>query len=852
MNANSSNYDTLVSQCDKEPIHMLGRVQSHGVLLAAGSDGELLFVSANAFHVFQIEQEDISGKTVWQLLGKELSHAARGAYHQALITGKPHRIVNVTLPFMASAHDISIHDSSDVIILEFEPHIENDGMDNFLLAMMNQFNQSDDVETLYEQLVEGVRLFTHYDRVMLYRFDHDGSGEVVAESKEKELPPFLGLKYPASDIPKQARALYKKNLIRVISDVHAPDHKLVVLDSKRDKLDLSFSRIRSVSEVHIQYLKNMGVGASMSISIIVEGELWGLIACHHNSARMLSGKMLEQLELFAEFFSLELNKRLVVERIAISEKANMAYTKVIGNVSPSVSIPQMVIERYDFFKSLIDIDGIGCSFNGEYRHRGKSLGSKKINHLLNFLKGNTDKQIYATDKLESLDPSLRDNNVSGVLAIQVSSHPVDYILLFRKAVVQEVRWAGNPDKSVVSNGDVKLTPRSSFEQWIVSHDDQSLAWSVLDVERAKAIRTGIMDLTIQHLHEKESIQKEAKERLQLLIGELNHRVRNILNLVNAIVSQTSHDKTDIGLFVESLSARISALALGHDQLTHSSWKSISFRTLLWNELRAYMINESVFRIEGPDINISAYGVTPVVLVFHELITNAAKYGALSASSSDGTVSVTWWLDDQGNLTIEWVEKGGPPITELGPDGFGMTIIRSVIPHELGGETDIMALTTGVKAVFKIPHKHVEYDEAKANLSNDTDTSDNDKNADNAAQEKDRYFEKACIVEDNLLISMDLQKKLKSVGIPNASIFGSVSAARVGIQKERPDIIFLDMHLGSENTIQLATELLEHSTPFLFITGYGAELEIPESLSSIHVLSKPVNIKTLENVLAELK
>lgn len=850
MTAHSSNYDNLVSQCDKEPIHLLGRVQSHGVLLAASTDGELLFVSANAFNIFQMEQDDVSAKTVWELLGNSLSHAARGAYHQALITGKPHRLVNVSLPFLASAQDISIHDSSDVIIFEFEPHVDSDGMDNFLLAMMNQFSQSQDVATLYEHLVEGVRLFTHFDRVMLYRFDNDGSGEVVAESKESELPPFFGLKYPASDIPKQARALYKKNLIRVISDVHSSAHELVALSTKQRELDLSFSRLRSVSEVHIQYLKNMGVGASMSISVIVEGELWGLIACHHNSAHRLSGKMLEQLELFAEFFSLELNKRLVVERIAISEKANTAYTKVISNVSNSVSIPQMVNERYDFFKSLIDIDGIGCAFNGEYRHRGKALSSKKVNHLLNFLKTQTDTPVYATDKIETLDPSLRDNNVAGVLAIQVSSHPVDYILLFREAVVQEVRWAGNPDKSVVNNGDVKLTPRSSFEQWIVSHDDQSSAWSILDIERAKSIRTGIMDLTIQHLHEKEALQKEAKERLQLLIGELNHRVRNILNLVNAIVSQTSHDKNDIGLFVDSLSARISALALGHDQLTHSSWQSVSFNTLLWNELRAYMINESVFTVEGPDINISAYGVTPVVLVFHELITNAAKYGALSASSSDGTVSVNWWLDKQGNCTIEWVEKGGPPITELGPDGFGMTIIRSVIPHELGGETNISALTTGMKAVFKIPSKHIE-EVARTDKASESSTMPYYKNDVQPEEEQVNHFEKACIVEDNLLISMDLQKKLKSIGIPYASIFGSVSAARAGIEKERPDIIFLDMHLGNENTIQLATELLNQATPFMFITGYGAELEIPEILSSVHVLSKPVNIKTLEKTLEEL-
>jgi light-regulated signal transduction histidine kinase (bacteriophytochrome) len=839
------------NECDKEPIHQLGRVQSFGFFVSVDSQGVITHISSNAKLSCSLNANALLGTSLWELIGREASHSLRGALHQSTIINKPCRIYSLSLPTINTLFDVSVHQNGMNAIFEFEESNHTQVQDNILAAMMNQITGPKDLQDLFDVLVTGIKVITGFDRVMVYQFLDDGSGEVIAEMKESDMSSFLGLRYPASDIPKQARALYKKNLIRLITDVNSETYPILSVDDKSALLDLSFSRTRAVSEIHIQYLKNMGVGASMSISIIVDGELWGLIACHHNTARHLTGRTLEELELFGELFSLELARRLVMERIIVSERANATFAKVLSNLSVSHSLTLAIVEQLDLIKNLIDVDGIACAFNGEFQHNGASLSEKKINILIEVLQRRPEAEFYQLDNLVAADKRLTDKHVAGVLALQISKLPLDYIFLFRMSAVQEVSWAGNPQKSL-SNMDTRqrLTPRTSFEKWIETNGDKSNAWTALDVERAKSIRLGIMELTIRHLHEKETLQREANERLELLIGELNHRVRNILNLVGAIIGQTSQKKENLDEFVASLSSRISALALGHDQLTHSSWNSISFKTLLINELKAYMVNEAAFTILGPNIKITSYAVTPIVLVFHELITNAAKYGALSATSSDGTVSVTWALDNNQNILIFWKEFGGPPLAKMDTDGFGMTVIKSVIPHELGGEVKFSPQLSGLQAQFTIPKKYIEVckgeevqyppeDTPKVTTKTRLVASDDNHRA---------TLGRAFVIEDNLLISLDLQKKLRRVGFKYIDVYGDVIAAKTALKKVTPQIVFLDVHLGQENSFNLGEELKKQSIPFLFITGYGAGIALPEPIKDVDVLTKPVDSQVLQKAI----
>lgn len=842
MHRDSSDIKTLIRQCDDEPIHLLEHIQPYGFLIAINVDGIILHVSENVGAFINKEAKQLLDENLWSLIDKELAHAIRGAHHRSVIIGKPSNLCSRHIMGSEQAFDLAVHSVNSIIVVEFEPEPTVSHQDDVLTALMNQVSQLKDVPQLYEGIVEALKFATGFDRVMLYKFLSDGAGEVVAEAKNGNMASFLGLRYPASDIPKQARALYKRTLTRTIASVKDNPVPILSEESNTQALDLSQSKLRAVSPVHIQYLKNMGVGASMSISIIIDGELWGLIACHHYSDKIVSSRLLAQLELFSEVFSLELSNRLIQERIRVSEKATSTFTTVLSNLALGQSLAQALVEQLELLKGLIEIDGVGCNFSDEYVKNGAALSHKKVKVLTAYLSQYPDVEIHRLDNLVGADKRLTDDEVAGVLAIKISSSPMDFIFLYRKPITQKVMWAGNPEKRVEKQGNENvLTPRASFDKWVETNSTKSIPWNDLDVERAKSIRLGVMDLTIRHLHEKESIQREAKKRLELLIGELNHRVRNILNLVNAIVGQTSQTKNDVESFVSSLSARISALALGHDQLTHASWKSISFKKLLLNELKAYMVNESAFKIEGPDICVTAHAVTPIVLVFHEMITNAAKYGALSATSNDGRVAITWELDEENGCVIDWEEKGGPPLAHISNEGFGMTVIKSVIPHELGGTAQLFPDITGLKARFSIPKKHIELGD---DSDNNEATSMQVTRASFGASIDRKKVGSAFIVEDNLLISLDLQKKLRGIGFKNVEIFGDIGSVRAALAKRDPSMVFLDVHLGNENSFQLGEELNKRGVPFCFITGYGAAIALPEALVDITVLTKPVDTAIL--------
>lgn len=847
MHSDSIELSSLVTQCDKEPIHLLGKVQDHGFMIVLDREGVVSHVSENIGEFLDSSISQLIGSTFWHWLDKEQVHAIRGAQSQAVILGKATYLNGLSLPFSEDKFDLCIHQSAEQLVLEFERVVGRGKFDGVMTALMSQIAIFSEMDELYTGAVESVRTATGFDRVMLYQFLSDGAGEVVAESMSGDMQPFLGLRYPASDIPRQARELYKKNLVRNISNVSGKTH--LIVDKNNDattSIDLSFSRLRAVSEVHIQYLKNMGVAASMSISLIVNGQLWGLIACHHNDAKVIPGRLIAQLELFAEMFSLELSRRLVNERIRVSEEANSTFARVLSNLSLGPSLTNAIVEQLQLLKRLIDIDGVGCIFSDEYTKNGDALSEQKIARLTSILKQLPPEEIYQFDNLAAADPSLSDGKVAGVLALKISSQPMDYIFLFRNSVVEQVVWAGNPNKRVEkSQGKDILTPRKSFEKWIESNDAKSTPWTTLDIERAKSIRLGVMELTIRHLHEKELLQREAKKRLELLIGELNHRVRNILNLVSAIIGQTSLYKKNIDEFVSSLSSRISALALGHDQLTHASYDSIRFNDLLLNELKAYMVNESAFTIKGPDIKLTPYAITPIVLVFHEMITNAAKYGALSATSNDGRVSITWDFDETTGCTIYWEELGGPPLEGLGEESFGMTVIKSVIPHELKGKVELQSKITGLTAKFFIPKKYVELELENSDVEKEAKT---EANAQTIKVHEPKLLSSAFIVEDNLLISLDLKKHLNQIGFNKTEIFGNIASARAALAKHKPSMMFLDVHLGHENTFQLGLEIQKKGIPFVFITGYGAAIELPQELGHVPILTKPVDTELLKTTI----
>jgi light-regulated signal transduction histidine kinase (bacteriophytochrome) len=302
--SNRQNHDVSLTSCDREPIHLLGAIQPIGFLLSVSTDWRVHRVSANIGPFLGLPPDEVIGHPVNEVLAADLLHDIRGRLQTVAGTGIVERLFAQRLKPDGPLFDVAVHISGRETVLEFERSMGRlPAPLSVLRSMLARVERQTDFRSIHREAARQIRALTGFDRVMVYRFADDGTGEVVAESAVSDLPPFLGLRYPASDIPVQARALYRRNYLRIISDVNAaPVPILPSTVPEGDELDLSMSGLRSVSPIHLEYLRNMGVRASMSISILQRGELWGLIACHHREPIRLDLEIRSTAELFGGRF----------------------------------------------------------------------------------------------------------------------------------------------------------------------------------------------------------------------------------------------------------------------------------------------------------------------------------------------------------------------------------------------------------------------------------------------------------------------------------------------------------------------------------------------------------------------
>jgi light-regulated signal transduction histidine kinase (bacteriophytochrome) len=314
----SSTEPVNLDTCDREPIHIPGSIQSHGCLLACDIGLTTIERASENAPTILGHDGDLLGRDVDDVVGQKLLHDLRNALATVSTASRPALLLDMVCG--ERVFDIAIHHHKSAVIIEFEPAPSIGQPLHIAREMIGRISDITDVDRLVQRAGRIVAGATGYDRVMIYRFEQDGSGKVVSETKRADLESFLGQYFPASDIPQQARALYLKNTIRVIADASGERVPVSpVLDASGEPLDLSFAHLRSVSPIHCEYLRNMGVAASMSISIILDGALWGLIACHHYSPQALPMAQRVAMEVFGEFFSLHLKslkERKRVEAVA--------------------------------------------------------------------------------------------------------------------------------------------------------------------------------------------------------------------------------------------------------------------------------------------------------------------------------------------------------------------------------------------------------------------------------------------------------------------------------------------------------------------------------------------------------
>jgi light-regulated signal transduction histidine kinase (bacteriophytochrome) len=826
-------FNVDLTNCDREPIHLLGAVQPFGFLVAVDADWRVTRASTNIEAFLGVAHRDLIGAPLASVIAVEALHSLRN--RMAVLQGVDvvERLFHVDLVEGRPALDLAVHQSGAETVIEGEAAAPKEFEASGLVrAFVSRLQRHDDVMAFLREGARQVRALTGFDRVKVYRFDSTGSGEVVAEALRAGVDSFLGLHYPASDIPAQARILYLRNTFRVIADIGAEGVPIEPARVDGKILDLSLSVLRSVSPIHIEYLKNMGVGASLSISIVVDGKLWGLFACHHYAPRLPNFAERTAAELFGQMFSMMLESRERRRETEFLERAHAIAEGLMAGVAQDADRLRDPSWIGDTVSELIPNEGVGVSIDGRIVLNGLTPPRERFRQLIGRLSATGRSGVIATDRIADLMPSATgfESRAAGMIAIPLSRTPRDYIVLFRPEQLRSVRWGGNPEKEVEygPNGP-RLTPRKSFEEW--SELVRGRAAPFTDAERnaAESLRTALLEVALQLTERAGEERRKAAEQQELLIGELNHRVRNILALIRGLISQSRANAADPKEFVEILEDRIQALARAHDQITRDQWEPAPLLELIRTEASAYLgVKRDRVRMTGPQVLVAPAAFTTLALVIHELMTNAAKYGALSDS---GRVDVSWQVDDEGDLKIFWSEVGGPAVQAPKRRGFGSSIIERTIPHDLGGRAEIRFRLSGLEAEFCVPARYVTVTAAEPTTVAIP--------VDGAGPDADRPLDglSVLLVEDSMIIGLDGEDALRRLGARNVEVAASVESALTAID-HGVEFAVLDFNLGAVTSLPVADRLLKLGVPFLFATGYGDRLDLPARHADAPVVNKP--------------
>lgn len=695
-----------LTDCDREPIHVPGSIQPHGAILVIDERSGLVVRHAGACAAL-ISQADPTGKTLTALFGdaaEAIAGAGRAETQRALF-GVRTAIATVDLNCFASGR---------YLIVEAEPAADI-AASALLLPQVEKaadaFEKAGTLTQLCKAAAHAFRRLCGYDRVMVYHFLEGGEGVVLAEEIGDGQQSFLNHHFPATDIPRQARQLYLRNLVRVIPDIgYVPDPLTPVLAGGED-LDLSDSVLRSVSPIHIQYMKNMGVGASASVSIVRDGALWGLIACHHSRPRHIDASVRVACRALAGALSRQIKAREDTDTYRERVRLRTFEDDIVALLSREGSLDDAVSNHLGEIMRMLDGDGVAVLRNDDLIIGGNCPGRETIERLARWIIAK-DQAVYSTARLTSHTPLSEADAplAAGLLSITLSRSEPWLVMWFRTEKVEVVKWAGNPHKDM-SGPAGQLTPRASFDAWTETVRGRARQWSLPEIEAAGRLRVAVTNVwqnrRIQELNRELLATLDQKEMLlgqkEFLLREVNHRVQNSLQLVASFLSmqrkETEND--EVSGAIDEARRRIAAVSLVHRRLYRSDQLEVIDAARYMDELLDDLVSsigndwsDQLMRDLEP-VMIHTDKAVALGLVLTELVINANKY---AYAGKAGPLNVKL-ADNGGSLRLSVSDEGvGRPATRK---GFGSRMIDALV-KQLEGRLDYLDNTPGTRAVLTIP------------------------------------------------------------------------------------------------------------------------------------------------------
>jgi two-component system, chemotaxis family, sensor kinase Cph1 len=738
-------HQSAIDNCAREPIQIPGSIQPQGFLLVIDETTMTIGqVSANVATWLGLEPAALIGADLQDVFDNCQGLLMRlAALHED--DQNPFHVGDVK--FLKGSRAglpmaMMVHRNDRVLIAEFEPASDmTSAYGNvypLMRAFISQMDEAESIDQLCQRSVAEVKRITGFGRVKAYRFDGEGNGLVNAEIADLGYPNYLGLSFPASDIPAQARALYVANRIRVIEDANYQASPLVPLDNPVTgaPLDLSFATLRSVSPVHLQYMRNMQTLASMSISIVVRGQLWGLISCHHASPRSVSFQTRTACELLGSVLSLQIETKeaqaktqrmLSLRRQIVQMLAAMAdLDSVIGGLR---AMPEVLL-------SFVDATGAAVISESTVDVYGDTPDHEQIQALTQWLSKRDSHEVFQSDNVGRDIPELPElsQSASGVLAMAISQLHSNFIIWFRPEQTRVVNWAGKPEKTVDDSG--SLSPRHSFALWQETVRGFSRPWDELDTEGVIELRAAVLGIVLRKAEEMaalaEELEKSNKE-LEAFSYSVSHDLRaplrHIAGYAELLGDIEGSKLSDRGVrFLENIgeSARFAGTLV--DNLL--SFSQMGRSAMRYSQVDLNAMVEAIRRemqpdYEGRNLEWRIPEPLPIViadaaflhLAMRNLLSNAIKYSRNEAAAvieigsheEDGKVVV--YIRDNGvGFDMQYASKlfgvfqRLHRMEEFEGTGIGLASVRRIIERHDGSVWAHSEPGEGATFYFALPKR----------------------------------------------------------------------------------------------------------------------------------------------------